>query len=106
MMSVLIRLQGLPCSADETDIRQFFRGLRISERGVHIVGGKNGDAFVAFASDEDARQAMRMDGKRLFASLPLSQIKLYLSSRVEMQKIIEKARGDLTQPESVIDFDK
>lgn len=47
-MSVIIRLQNLPWSANALDIRQFFNGLGIPEGGVHIVGGELGDAFIAF----------------------------------------------------------
>lgn len=47
-MSVIIRLQNLPWSANAADIRQFFHGLSIPEGGVHIVGGPLGDAFIAF----------------------------------------------------------
>lgn len=50
-MSVIIRLQNLPWSANALDIRQFFRGLSIPEGGVHIVGGEMGDAFIAFRLD-------------------------------------------------------
>ena len=41
------------------------QGLVIPDGGVHIVGGDNGDAFIAFATDEDARRAMQMTGKEL-----------------------------------------
>ena len=47
-MNVIIRLQNLPWSANASDIRQYFKGLQIPEGGVHIVGGENGDAFIAF----------------------------------------------------------
>lgn len=47
-MSVIIRLQNLPWSANASDVRAFFRGLGIPDGGVHIVGGENGDAFIAF----------------------------------------------------------
>lgn len=47
-MSVIIRLQNLPWSANAADVRGFFRGLGIPDGGVHIVGGENGDAFIAF----------------------------------------------------------
>uniref|UniRef100_A0A915KD13 RRM domain-containing protein n=1 Tax=Romanomermis culicivorax TaxID=13658 RepID=A0A915KD13_ROMCU len=89
-MSIIIRLQHLPWSADAADVREFFRGLIIPEGGVHIVGGRDGDVFVQFSSDEDARLAMKNDGKRLKDS----KIKLLLSSQKEMQKVIEKARSD------------
>ncbi|PIO68091.1 hypothetical protein TELCIR_10134 [Teladorsagia circumcincta] len=60
-MSVIIRLQLLPLSANAADVRAFFNGLRIPDGAVHIVGGDDGDAFIGFATDEDARQAMRRD---------------------------------------------
>lgn len=47
-MSVIIRLQNLPWSANAADIRHYFAGLAIPEGGVHIVGGSAGDAFIAF----------------------------------------------------------
>ena len=87
-MSVIIRLQNLPWSANALDIRQYFRGLSIPEGGVHIVGGEQGDAFIAFSTDEDARQAMMLDGGKIKEV----KIKLLLSSRAEMQKVIELAR--------------
>ncbi|CAH0713516.1 unnamed protein product, partial [Brenthis ino] len=87
-MSVIIRLQNLPWSANALDIRNFFRGLSIPEGGVHIVGGELGDAFIAFSTDEDARQAMMLDGGKIKEI----QVKLFLSSRSEMHKVIEAAR--------------
>ncbi|XP_056643469.1 uncharacterized protein LOC130449571 isoform X2 [Diorhabda sublineata] len=88
-MSVIIRLQNLPWSANALDIRQYFSGLGIPEGGVHIVGGELGDAFIAFSTDEDARQAfMRNNGK-----IKEVQITLMLSSRTEMQRVIEQARS-------------
>nr|CAD7568654.1 unnamed protein product [Timema californicum] len=87
-MSVIIRLQNLPWSANALDIRQYFRGLSIPEGGVHIVGGEQGDAFIAFSTDEDARQGMMMDGGKIKEV----KLKLLLSSRTEMQKVIEQAR--------------
>ncbi|XP_059612604.1 uncharacterized protein LOC132259076 [Phlebotomus argentipes] len=87
-MSVIIRLQNLPWSANALDIRGFFRGLSILDGGVNIVGGEMGDAFIAFSSDEDARQAMMMDGGKIKEV----GVRLSLSSRTEMQKVIEVAR--------------
>ncbi|KAA0186830.1 hypothetical protein HAZT_HAZT011554 [Hyalella azteca] len=87
-MSVIIRLQNLPWSANASDIREFFKGLLIPEGGVHIVGGEQGDAFIAFGSDEDARLAMRKSN----GILKGIQVVLLLSSRAEMQKVIETAR--------------
>ena len=88
-MSVIIRLQNLPWTANALDIRRFFNGLHIPDGGVHIVGGEKGDAFIAFATDDDARQAMLMDGGRISDC----NVKLYLSSKTEMQNVIAVARG-------------
>ena len=88
-MSVIIRLQNLPWTANALDIRRFFTGLSIPDGGVHIVGGEKGDAFIAFSTDEDARRAMMMDGSRLGGNV----IKLLLSSKTEMQNVIAVARG-------------
>lgn len=85
---VIIRLQNLPLEARSIDIRRFFEGLLIPDGGVHIIGGERGDAFIAFQSDEDARQAMGRDNQPLCGSL----IKLYLSSKTEMQNVIASAR--------------
>lgn len=63
-MAVVIRLQGLPIVAGTMDIRHFFSGLTIPDGGVHIVGGEHGEAFIVFATDEDARLGMmRTDGR-------------------------------------------
>nr|XP_022343744.1 uncharacterized protein LOC111136886 [Crassostrea virginica] len=88
-MSVIIRLQGLPWSSSAANIRQFFKGLNIPPGGVHIIGGEKGDAFIAFSTDEDARQAMMMN----LGEIDGSRIMLYLSSKTQMQQVIAEARG-------------
>ncbi|VDD92297.1 unnamed protein product [Enterobius vermicularis] len=88
-MSWIIRLQHLPLSANAADIRAFFAGLRIPDGAVHIVGGVEGDAFIGFATDEDARQAMTYDQRRIHDQ----RVRLLLSSRVEMETVIAKARA-------------
>lgn len=45
-MAVVIRLLGLPFIAGPVDIRHFFKGLTIPDGGVHIIGGKVGEAFI------------------------------------------------------------
>lgn len=87
-MSVIIRLQGLPWSASAMDIRNFFKGLSIPPGGVRIIGGDNGDAFIAFSTDEDARQAMMLNNK----TLNDSPVQLFLSSKTEMQNTITQAK--------------
>ncbi|XP_053674742.1 uncharacterized protein LOC128725048 [Anopheles nili] len=87
-MSVIIRLQNLALAANASDVRDFFKGLAIPDGGVHIVGGAQGDAFIAFSTDEDARQAMALNG----GWIKNEPISLLLSSRAEMQKVIDQAR--------------
>ncbi|CAN0366618.1 unnamed protein product [Lampetra fluviatilis] len=87
-MAVVIRLQGLPMVAGTMDIRQFFSGLSIPDGGVHIVGGEQGEAFIMFATDEDARLGMMRNG----GSIKTSKISLLLSSKSEMQNVIEQSR--------------
>ena len=87
--AVIIRLQNLPLEARSVDIRKFFDKLLIPDGGVHIIGGEKGDAFIAFQSDEDARIAMSRNGFYLCNA----QVKLFLSSKQEMQTVIAAARN-------------
>lgn len=88
-MSIIIRLQNLPWTGSALDIRRFFAGLQIPDGGVHIVGGDKGEAFIAFATDEDARKSMMLNGQ----CIGDAPIQLFLSSKVEMQNSIAVARG-------------
>ncbi|CAK8696044.1 unnamed protein product [Clavelina lepadiformis] len=85
---VVIRLRNLPLVAGTIDIRNFFGGLQIPDGGVHIIGGNDGTAFILFATDEDARQAMLRDVEILCGS----KIKLTLSSHTEMKNVIEDSQ--------------
>lgn len=87
IMAVVIRLQGLRITAGSEDIRNFFTGLRIPNGGVHIIGGELEEAFIIFASDEDARRAMTRSG----GCIKGSPVNLLLSSRSEMQKVLEES---------------
>ncbi|XP_073406588.1 RNA-binding protein 12B [Dendrobates tinctorius] len=93
-MAVVIRLQGLPVSAGTVDIRHFFTGLKIPDGGVHIIGGKLGEAFIIFATDEDARRAMSRTGG-LIKNL---HVNLVLSSKTEMQSTLEMSRKTNKNP--------
>lgn len=87
IMAVVIRLQGLKITAGSEDIRSFFTGLRIPDGGVHIIGGELEEAFIIFASDEDARRAMTRSG----GCIRGCPVNLLLSSRSEMQKVLEES---------------
>lgn len=84
IMAVVIRLQGLRITAGSEDIRNFFTGLKIPDGGVHIIGGELEEAFIIFASDEDARRAMSRSG----GCIKGSPVNLLLSSKAEMQKVL------------------
>ncbi|KAM4601389.1 RNA binding motif protein 12Bb [Polymixia lowei] len=86
-MAVVIRLQGLRITAGSEDIRNFFTGLKIPDGGVHIIGGEQEEAFIIFASDEDARRAMIRSG----GCIKGSPVNLLLSSKSEMQSILEES---------------
>mgnify|MGYP001025090867 CR=1 FL=1 len=85
------------CTCLQIDIVKSFsskKSVNSSVGGVHIVGGERGDAFIAFNTDDDARQAMQKDG----GSICNQQVKLFLSSKIEMQNVIAAARGKPAAP--------
>ncbi|XP_069587728.1 RNA-binding protein 12B-B-like [Ranitomeya imitator] len=84
-MSLVVRLQGLPAVADSFDIRQFFGGLNIPRGGVYITGGKYGEAYIVFATYEDARQALSMSCHLLKGSC----VRLTYSNEEEMRRALE-----------------
>lgn len=86
-MAVVIRLQGLRVTAGSEDIRKFFTGLKIPDGGVHIIGGEREEAFIIFASDEDARRAMTRSG----GCIKGAPVTLLLSSKAEMQNVLERS---------------
>uniref|UniRef100_A0A4W5RVX6 RNA binding motif protein 12Bb n=1 Tax=Hucho hucho TaxID=62062 RepID=A0A4W5RVX6_9TELE len=86
-MAVVIRLQGLRITAGSEDVRNFFTGLKIPDGGVHIIGGEREEAFIIFASDEDARRAMTRSG----GSIKGSPVRLRLSSKSEMQAVLKES---------------
>ncbi|KAM7420688.1 hypothetical protein PAMA_015082 [Pampus argenteus] len=92
-MAVVIRLQGLRVTAGSQDIRNFFTGLKIPDGGVHIIGGERDEAFIIFASDEDARRAMTRSG----GIIKGSPVTLLLSSKAEMQSMLEKSTRNVEQ---------
>ncbi|XP_064883476.1 RNA binding motif protein 12Bb isoform X1 [Oncorhynchus nerka] len=86
-MAVVIHLQGLRITAGSEDVRNFFTGLKIPDGGVHIIGGEREEAFIIFASDEDARRAMtRSEG-----SIKGFPVHLRLSSKSEMQAVLKQS---------------
>jgi len=64
-------MRGLPYSASDEQIADFFSGLRIAPNGVSIgrdAGGRpSGEAHVEFCSDNDAQAAMAFNRQRMSA---------------------------------------
>ncbi|KAJ3580632.1 hypothetical protein NHX12_034330 [Muraenolepis orangiensis] len=60
-----VRIRGLPYSSTVADILRFFSGLDVVEDGVTIVrdlkGRNSGEAYVCFASQETADEALERD---------------------------------------------
>lgn len=100
-MVVVIRLQGLRITAGSEDIRKFFTGLKIPDGGVHIIGGEHDEAFILFASDEDARRAMNRSG----GCIRGSPVQLFLSSQTEMQNTLER-NTEITELEEMRQFEE
>ncbi|CAI2302500.1 unnamed protein product [Caenorhabditis sp. 36 PRJEB53466] len=99
-MSVIIRMKNLPITAGSSDVRTFFSGLKIPDGAVHIIGGEEGEVFVGFASDEDARIAMTRHGQRIHGA----EIRLLLSSKSEQNAIIAaRKKGEFGSPKPLQD---
>lgn len=81
-MAVVIRLLGLPFIAGPVDIRHF-TGLTIPDGGVHIIGGDIGEAFIIFATDEDARRAICRSG----GFIKDSSVELFLVARQKCRRL-------------------
>ncbi|TNN75671.1 RNA-binding protein 12B [Liparis tanakae] len=80
-MTIILRLQGLDVKAGTEDIRTFFKGLRIPDGGVYIVGGCLKEAFIAFTTERDAQFAMRHTENLLKGS----KVILHISSMAELE---------------------
>ncbi|CAM9272012.1 unnamed protein product, partial [Chrysoparadoxa australica] len=65
----VIRMRGLPWSASERDIINFFSGLQLKSGGVHMVtnreGRASGDAYAVFETAEEAQKALAKDKEKI-----------------------------------------
>ncbi|CAM9913206.1 unnamed protein product, partial [Scytosiphon promiscuus] len=65
----VVRMRGLPWSANEGDIRKFFDGIPIEKDGVHITlnrdGRPSGEAYVVFETEEAAKEALKRDKDKI-----------------------------------------
>lgn len=90
--SPVLRMRGLPFSAGKDDIIDFFKNFSVSEDSIHISfnheGRPTGEAFVEFASEEDAKAALAKDRMTLGSRY----IELFQSSTEELNEAVSKAR--------------
>ncbi|CAM9296836.1 unnamed protein product [Pylaiella littoralis] len=65
----VVRMRGLPWSANEGDIRKFFDGLAVEKDGVHVTlnrdGRPSGEAYVVFETEEAAKDALKRDKDKI-----------------------------------------
>ncbi|XP_029115462.1 heterogeneous nuclear ribonucleoprotein F-like [Scleropages formosus] len=107
----VVKIQGLPYSATEEDVIQFFAGLDIAEDGVTLVfdrkGRSTGIAYVEFTSQEMAAQALEKHretmGSRYIEVFPSkkSGIRSGYSSRAPVSPVptMEGNTDQATQPD-------
>ncbi|XP_062841927.1 RNA binding motif protein 12Ba [Trichomycterus rosablanca] len=99
-MFVVLRLQGLNIEAGPEDIRTLFHGLQIIKGGVHITGGKTGEAFIIFLTERDGRLAMQKSGSLLKGSPVTLQISSFDEFKQKMKVGIQKSKRKRPSVES------
>ncbi|KAL0390813.1 UNVERIFIED_CONTAM: RNA-binding protein sym-2 [Sesamum calycinum] len=90
--TTVLRMRGLPFSAGKDDIIDFFKNFTLSEESIHITynfeGRPTGEAFVEFASAEDAKEALAKDRMTLGSRY----IELFASSPEELNEAASRGR--------------
>lgn len=88
----VLRLRGLPFSANKDDIMEFFKEYVLSEDSIHIVmnseGRPSGEAYVEFENADDSKAAMAKDRMTLGSRY----IELFPSTHGEMEDAISRGR--------------
>lgn len=83
----VVRVRGLPFSANEGTVAEFFTDVRIPPHGVHMVYNAQerptGEAFVEVMSEEDVALALRHSG----AALGHRYIEVFRSSGNDMSRL-------------------
>ncbi|PKI57012.1 heterogeneous nuclear ribonucleoprotein H isoform X2 [Punica granatum] len=88
----ILKLRGLPFSVKKSDIVEFFRDFKVDEDKIHIAcrpdGKSTGDAFVEFASVDEAKRAMIKDKMTIGSRY----VELFASSRDEARRAESRSR--------------
>lgn len=88
----ILRMRGLPYSAAKEDIIDFFYNFKLSEDSIHLIsnskGRASGEAFVEFASPEDADAAMAKDRMTLGSRY----VELFPSSLEDLNDSLSRSR--------------
>lgn len=88
----VLRLRGLPFSANRDDIVEFFKGSYLSDDSIYFMvnseGRVTGEAYVKFESPEDSKAAMMEDG----TCLGSRYIELFPSTLEEWEEAVSKGR--------------
>ncbi|XP_072548350.1 RNA binding motif protein 12Ba [Salminus brasiliensis] len=91
-MVVVRRLLGLSADAGSEDIRAFFHGLHIPEGGVHIIGGRRGEAFIIFTTEREGQLAMERSGELLRGSSVTLQVSSLADFKHKMESRLRKQK--------------
>eukprot|EP01105_Mastigella_eilhardi_P016705 TRINITY_DN3823_c0_g1_i1.p1 TRINITY_DN3823_c0_g1~~TRINITY_DN3823_c0_g1_i1.p1 ORF type:complete len:748 (-),score=199.36 TRINITY_DN3823_c0_g1_i1:112-2052(-) len=102
-IEAVVKLRGLPYTATEKDIIEFFHPLAIHQGdGVHIVlnlhGRPSGEAFVEFLSEEDAVKALARHRQHLGRRY----VEVFKASRAEMERALESKDPNVTSGMTVL----
>ncbi|KAL7595716.1 uncharacterized protein LOC111877496 [Lactuca sativa] len=94
----VVRLRGLPFSANREDVLEFFKDFELVEDSVYFTvnleGRATGEAFVKFGSCEEAKGAMVMDGECLGSRY----IELFPSTVEDWEDAAERGRANVPKP--------
>ncbi|KAL6563924.1 hypothetical protein OROHE_005164 [Orobanche hederae] len=88
----VLRMRGMPYSAGKDDIIDFFKDYTLSDESIHIIfsyeGRPTGEAFVKFASTDDANAALSKDRM----TLGNRYVELFQSSPEELNEAMSRGR--------------
>lgn len=98
-----VKIRGLPYSATNSDVQQFFRGLQITEIWANpsFFGKQAGEAFVEFPDADSVALARQMHkkplGRRYIEVFAVEPDELSVARSAQMRIKPQDARGDLEE---------